>query len=198
MMIDKQRIEEIRARHEAATGGEWDVYSDEEGGHTVDTIIDYRPFVLFNSIRFENAEFVAEAHQDIPFLLETISNLETLVKLDNIAYKHLQELYDEDTDALLRQGEKFRAKYIELEKRADQAALNYQQKCRDVVELEKRLAESERREKAAIEDLKQSEHSNGHCSYCKHARDDGDCANMSIPWVPCSVDNRWEWRGATE
>ena len=38
-----------------------------------------------------------------------------------------------------------------LQAKHKQAALNYQQKCRDVVELEAQLAESQRREKADAE-----------------------------------------------
>ena len=44
----------------------------------------------------------------------------------------------------------------ELQSRANQAALNYQHKCRDVVYLESQLSESQRREKAAVEAIRKS------------------------------------------
>ena len=62
-------------------------------------------------------------------------------------------------------------------------------------ELQSQLAESQRRERAAVEDLKQSEHDNGKCDYCKHRTDNGGCGNIPTAWVSCSVVNRWEWRG---
>lgn len=62
--------------------------------------------------------------------------------------------------------------------------------------LEKQLAASERRAEAAVEDLKQSEHDNGKCDYCRHRAIDGGCASIPVPYSFCSKVNRWEWRGA--
>jgi hypothetical protein len=50
--------------------------------------------------------------------------------------------------------------------------------------------------KAAVADLKQSEHDNGKCDYCRHRRRDGGCASIPVPYSFCSDVNRWEWRGA--
>jgi hypothetical protein len=52
--------------------------------------------------------------------------------------------------------------------RANQAGLNYQQKCRDISDLEAQLAESQRRERAAVEDLELN--AACPCRVCKNSK----------------------------
>lgn len=53
--------------------------------------------------------------------------------------------------------------------------------------LKRELAESRRREKAAIDDLRESNEKSGDCTYCKHRTDYGGCGD--------GAQNRFEWRG---
>jgi hypothetical protein len=65
----------------------------------------------------------------------------------------------------------------------------------DLIEsLQAQLAESQRRERAAVEDLSQD----AHCTLCKHhLSEGGDCYGVS----KCAVNGLrvgWEWRGPQE
>ena len=106
----------------------------------------------------------------------------------------------------------------ELKARHTQAAINYQQKCRDVAELERQLAElqkdydimdaanialhgalaaSQRREKAAVKDLSTYKD----CGVCTHLQDQQYCHKYCQNHV--NVDNFrthpcWQWRGQAE
>ena len=90
--------------------------------------------------------------------------------------------FQTDISAMARDA----AELIEsLQAQHKQAALNYQQKCRDVVELEAQLSASQRREKAAVECLNVLEP----CDFCKHYDENCICAR------PLDYGNCFEWRG---
>lgn len=67
-------------------------------------------------------------------------------------------------------------------------AENYQQKCRDIAELENQLAESQRRERAAVEDIEKMMRicEKGSCHFCAN----GDCTESPY----CNP----KWRGPQE
>jgi len=78
-MLSKEQREEIRARCEVATPGEWQTdkiarYSDHDECNVVmgDETIE--------CFSYENAEFIAHARQDIPVLLEALEEREEALK----------------------------------------------------------------------------------------------------------------------
>ena len=83
--------------------------------------------------------------------------------------------------------ESLQAQLIEGQNRHAQSALNYQQKCRDIAELESQLTESQRRERAAVEDIKKP-------SVC-------DCCKRYCQGDDMCIDNgrmNFDWRGPQE
>ena len=97
-----------------------------------------------------------------------------------------------------------------LEARADQCGLNYQQKCRDVAELEIQLAakgaEIARLTANREAMLNQLRRADLDCDLCKHNIAE-DCGNPEFDCETCHLDcackgcinnSKWEWRGAGE
>ena len=84
--------------------------------------------------------------------------------------------------------ESLQAQLEEWKSKHRQAALNYQQKCQDVVELEAQLAASQQETRALLDDI-------AHDMAC------GICAHCSVSLVnePCAScrgnPSKFEWRG---
>ena len=120
-------------------------------------------------------------------------NADEIVKaLRCVQEKHRNDrllTFQTDVSAMARDA----ADMIEsLQAQHKQAALNYQQKCRDVVELESQLSASQRREKAAVEDLENLIDRECACSYCSHLLETGACAlDIKYGDGTCSA----QWRG---
>lgn len=63
--------------------------------------------------------------------------------------------------------------------------------------LQEAFIKSQRREMAAVEDLKMSNEKHGDCAYCKYMGETGRCLSIPNPYKICGkgADNRWQWRG---
>ncbi|MEU0836094.1 hypothetical protein [Streptomyces sp. NPDC005969] len=84
-------IEEIRARHQAATPGPWGTSRNLNGAYTIKhgTYItgedgfgsDGEVAVLVGGeqVAYSNGSFIARAREDVPFLLDRIAELEALL-----------------------------------------------------------------------------------------------------------------------
>lgn len=81
MGVDRDRcIQEIRERHAASTPGEW--YPNRDGSFHDVRIHDDDPSTLVDGMvaglmEATDAEFIAHAHQDVPWLLAEIERLES-------------------------------------------------------------------------------------------------------------------------
>jgi len=79
MKLTQEQIEEIRKRAEDATPGPWKVgvdgYVCNAGFYVTDTIVED---ITSNIFEKEDAEFIANARQDIPALLAHIAELERI------------------------------------------------------------------------------------------------------------------------
>ena len=79
--------------------------------------------------------------------------------------------------------ESMQAEVTKWKERHNQAALNFQQENRENAKLQAQLAASQRREKAAVEDINLLED----CSVCKHR----DLDSCDLAGTEC----HFEWRG---
>ena len=91
--------------------------------------------------------------------------------------------------------ESLAAQLEELEKRRRQAALNYQQKCLDVMKLEAQLAASQQETRAAVDDFTSAAH-NGNilCEFCGADCIDAGC-DTGGDTDQCGM---FVWRGPQE
>ena len=92
---------------------------------------------------------------------------DVIVKALHKYAKNAQENFEVDT---MRDFDSAADLIESLQARHKQAALNYQQKCRDVVELEAQISASQRRADAAVEDMTAvlKRDSDDICAYCKN------------------------------
>lgn len=68
-----------------------------------------------------------------------------------------------------------------------------------IKQLEQQLAASQRREQAAVEDLKALSESNGDCSMCLHFQKNDSEYFPDCDTCPCDNGlNKWQWRGHQE
>jgi hypothetical protein len=85
--------------------------------------------------------------------------------------------------------EKLQVEVNEWQERHRQAAINWQQENKECVKLQEQLAESQRRERAAVEDLRE-----GRC--CRTCNVPG-CSDVMISVTVHGCD-KWQWRGPQE
>lgn len=106
-----------------------------------------------------------------------MNDLEADLMIANAKIKQLEQELAEKTNEV----ESMRSNWYKCSK-------NYQQKCRDIAELEIKLAEIQRRERAAVEDIEKMMRicEKGSCHFCA----DGDCTNSPM----CTP----KWRGPRE
>ena len=159
LSIDEKRIAEIRERCEKATPGPW------EARWLDDCFIEPKICMIpangcYDYSKFEeNSQFTAHAREDIPYLLGEIESLQAQLA----AYKSAG-LVPEDIKSM---------------------AEDYGRMASEEFELKERLAESQRREQAAIKDLKLI----GSCVVCKH--NGCPCDREDVGHETC-----FEWRGS--
>jgi hypothetical protein len=107
------RLDEIRAREQAATPGHWGTEYDGEGTYYVharlrttpqegmasDGVVATLPGEHADGQTYANARFTAHAREDVPFLLDRVAELEAQVKrvrdwATSHEYRWLHELLD--------------------------------------------------------------------------------------------------------
>ncbi len=106
--IDEKRLEEIRAREQIATQGKWLVESDDknimEGIVMVEVWENDFPIemVIADCPQQKDANFIAHAHDDIPYLLELVDSLsKELTTLSSIAKDVVKIFYEwRDNDSI--------------------------------------------------------------------------------------------------
>lgn len=172
-MIDKKRIAEIMDRCEKSTQGPWSVNNAEIGSGKRICLFenqiqgaDNKPVGATDS----NADFIAHAREDIPYLIDAIAKLQA-------EYDKLNDFEQSQCAKLLAE----RGSLIDLAGDWKETADKYHAERND---LQKELAESQRREQAAVEDLK----SQSVCDCCKRTcQGDGECLGNGYLY--------FDWRG---
>jgi hypothetical protein len=178
--MDKQRLDAIRARCEAATPGEWVVIHK---GNALSVIAKSGAFTLnichYSHKDGADAEFIAHARTDVPDLLAEIERLTA-----ELAAMTAER--DEAQLELTRMTEAYDVNARALD------ALN-----RDYVALRKRAEAAERDMAFACGSQPSASSDCSICDICAHKRDDGSCAKQCFMNAMAAM-NRWEWRGPEE
>ncbi len=121
------RIEEITARHEAATAGPWEV---SPAGHIFSDPLKPIAFVGGNDNQADaDAAFIAHARQDIPFLLDEIERLNAQL----IDYYHMSKTIDGQQN----QNKRLRGIIEKLTARAEQAERERDAAVEDIHEIDR-------------------------------------------------------------
>lgn len=187
-MIDEKRIAEIRERCGKAAPGKWETNSVEIGrGNRICLFANQilGPDGKTIGATDENAKFIAHAREDIPYLLGEIDRLKTLAENGLNAMDRGKRL-----DAAIAGQET-------LQKTLSAYITGTNHLKKRIARLEDKLAESQRREQAAVEDLSTYKD----CGFCIHLQDQQYCYKNCQRHV--DVDNFrthpcWQWRGPEE
>lgn len=100
--------------------------------------------------------------------------------------------------------EKLQVEVNEWQERHRQAAINWQQENKECVKLQAQLAESQRRERAAVEDIFCADR----CDVCRHTASGTECEENDFDCLICQSEtcicktcrdeDKWQWRGPQE
>ena len=155
------RLDEIRARAEAATPGPWRELDAAYGMIVHDTGPDSAQIIVLADSRFggPDSTFIAHAREDIPYLLAEIERLRDAAEraFGNVNARNetleaeverLRDALDTEKEANATKWRKLRAKTVEIEQLAD-ALADAHEECDRLMDLY--LAQRREHNKAAAE-----------------------------------------------
>jgi len=82
--MDSKKLEEIKARVEAATQGPWEIYKDHLFSafdrYGISTYFEWPVCKAGGNLTAQNAEFIAHAREDIPALVIEVERLQAIIE----------------------------------------------------------------------------------------------------------------------